>query len=66
MLDPELKGELDALKTNIEATYQAAEKTRKYLLWTLIITAAVIIIPLLILPFAVSSLFSSYTSGLNF
>ncbi len=66
MLEPELKAELDALHAKIDATFQSAEKTRKYLLWALIITIAVIVIPLLILPFAIGSLLSSYAAALSF
>jgi len=65
MLDPELKQELDALNAKIDATFQSSEKMRKYFLWTLIITAIAIVIPLLILPFFTSSLLSSYSSALG-
>ncbi len=66
MIDPELKQELDALNAKIDAAFQSAEKTRKYFLWALVITAVVIIVPLLILPFAASSLLSSYSTALSF
>ncbi len=35
----------------IENIYNSVEKTRKYFLWTGIITLLVIVVPLLILPF---------------
>ena len=66
MIDPELNAELQTIKAIAEAARVSAEKTRKYILWTGIITAAVIILPLLFLPFAINSLLSTYTSALNF
>ena len=41
---------LSELEGKVDALYTSTEKTRKYFLWTLIITAAVIVLPLLILP----------------
>lgn len=59
-----------ALEHKLELTYKAAEKTRKYILATLIISVAVVVIPLIGLvfaaPFALKSLTASYdTSGLQ-
>jgi len=65
MIDPELQQALDALSGKIDATYQAAEKTRKYIWWTMIITIAVIVIPMLLLPFAFSSLMSYYSTAVS-
>ena len=66
MIDPELKAQLDALSVKLDATFKSAEKTRKYIFWTIVASAALIVIPLLILPFAAGSLISSYSSALNF
>jgi hypothetical protein len=66
MIDPDLDVRLKVLEQKIDATYNAAEKTRKYLWWTLVITAAVILLPLLFLPYAVNSLLSTYSTALNF
>lgn len=66
MLDAELKAELDAIRQTAEAARVSAEKTRKYILWSAVLGAAVIILPLLFLPFAVNSLFSTYSSALSF
>ncbi len=65
MIDPELKAEFDEIKAKIDATFRSAEKTRKYIFWTAVVTAALVIIPLLVLPFVASSLFSTYSSALN-
>ena len=64
-IDPEMKAAFDALATKIDAAYQAAEKTRAYIWWTMVITLAVIVIPLLLLPFVLPSLVSTYSSALN-
>lgn len=51
--------QLTRIEQKVDALYTSAEKTRKYFLWTLIITAAVIIVPLLILPLVLPFFLSS-------
>lgn len=41
------RAELDSLRKRIEEIYISVEKTRKYFLWTLIITIAMIVLPLI-------------------
>jgi hypothetical protein len=50
---------LEQQDKKLDAIYASAEKTRKYLLWTLTITVAVIVVPLIKLPFAIP-MFLSY------
>jgi len=64
-MDEEIKRRLDSLELKLEATYQSAEKTRRYLLWTLIITIVVLVLPLFGLLFAIPSLLSSYSEFLT-
>ncbi len=52
---------LAAQEAKIAAIYVSAEKTRKYLMWTAIITVAMIVLPLIGLAFAIPS----YLSQLN-
>ena len=66
MMDPELKTGLDAINTKLDATLKAADATRRYIKWTVIGTVALIVGPLLLIPFAVGPLLSSYSSALNF
>ncbi|MDE2213148.1 MAG: hypothetical protein KGJ34_01255 [Patescibacteria group bacterium] len=66
MIDPELKAELERLEQKIDAAYRSAEKTRKYIFWTIVVSVVVIVVPLLFLPFAVNSLLSTYSSALSF
>lgn len=66
MIDPELKKELDALNAKIDAAFKAADATRKWIKWTVIVTTVLFILPLFALPFAVGSLMSSYSAALGF
>lgn len=49
----------------LEAIYQSAEKTRKYFLWTLIVTIVTIVLPLIALAFVIPWFLQSITAGLN-
>jgi len=49
---------MDSLK--LREIYKSVEKTRKYIKWTMIISFAVIIIPLLFLPFVITRFFGAY------
>jgi len=51
--------------TKLEAIYKSVEKTRKYFLWTLIITLVVFILPLIGLLFAVPAFINTYTTTLG-
>lgn len=50
-----------ALEVKVNAVYTSSEKIRTYFLWTGIITLAVIVIPLLILPLVLPAFLSSVT-----
>jgi hypothetical protein len=65
MLDPELAARLDDIAAKADAAARSAEAARKYLLWTGIITAALIILPLIGLIFVIPSFLSSYTAALG-
>jgi len=53
MESEELQQRLVVLEQKIDATFKSAEKTRKYLLWTMIASLAVIVLPLIGLVFAI-------------
>ena len=59
-MDQETLNKLEALEKKIDAIYSSVEKTRKYFLLTLIITVAMIVLPVLgliiIIPIFLSSL----------
>ena len=65
MIDPELSAKLDEISAKAEKAYQAAESTRTYLFWTGVVTAALIVLPLIGLAFAIPSFISSYTTALT-
>ena len=50
---------LAELSGKLDATYESAEKMRKVFLWTLIITAAVIVVPLILLPMVIPAFLAS-------
>lgn len=52
-MDPELQKRLEAHDTKLEAIYHSVEKTRKYFMWTLIISVAMIVLPLIGLAFVI-------------
>ena len=53
------------LETKIDKIYDSVEKTRKYFKWTMIITLALFILPLIGLVFAIPSFLSNYTGALQ-
>jgi hypothetical protein len=68
-MDEETKNKIAGLEQKIDAIQVSVEKTRKYLLWTGIITAAFIILPIIALMFVIPYFLSSYTAllgGLDF
>ncbi|HZX50393.1 MAG TPA: hypothetical protein VFE94_04625 [Candidatus Paceibacterota bacterium] len=56
---------LEEQEKKLEAIYRSVEKTRKYFLWTLIITAVVFLLPLLGLLFLIPKVLSLYATGLE-
>jgi TRAP-type mannitol/chloroaromatic compound transport system permease small subunit len=64
-METETKNLLEAQQIKIDAIYKSVEKTRKYLLWTMIATVAFFVLPLIGLMFVVPSFISSYTSSID-
>jgi hypothetical protein len=60
MIDPDLAARLDALEAKVDAAYHAAEKVRKYMFWTGVVTIALIVLPAIGLVFAVPSFLANY------
>ncbi len=54
--------ELRDQRALLEQIYISAEKTRKYYLWTMIVTAVFFILPLIVMVFAIPYFISSYGS----
>lgn len=63
-MDQELLNKFEQQEKKIDAIYVSVEKTRKYFLWTLIITVVTIVIPIVILiimiPWMMSTLGNVY------
>jgi len=52
-MEPDLSEKLDELEKKVDLIYKSVEKTRKSFLWTLIISIAFIILPLIALAFLI-------------
>ena len=63
MIDPDLAARLDALEKKVDAAYQAAEKVRKWMFWTGVVTVALIVLPLIGLVFALPSFLNYYSQA---
>ena len=64
-MDQEILKKIEAQAEKIDAIYRSVEKMRKYFLWTLIITLALIILPLIGLIVVIPQFFRTYTNGLG-
>lgn len=64
-MNPDMAQQLKEQREMIEKIYISVEKTRKYFLWTMIITIALFVLPLIGLMFAIPSLISTYTTALG-
>ena len=64
-MEEETKKRLDAQDELLEKIYISVEKTRKYFLWTLIISLVVFILPLIGLVFILPKFLSTYTQALG-
>jgi ABC-type uncharacterized transport system involved in gliding motility auxiliary subunit len=65
MIDPELLAKLEEINAKADKAYRVAEAVRKYLFWTGVITAALIIIPAIGLVFVIPQFLNSYTAVLG-
>jgi len=64
-MEQEMLKKLEVQDEKIEKIYISVEKTRKYFLWTLIITLAVFILPLFGLLFIIPPFLDSYGTALQ-
>lgn len=65
IMEEETKKRLDAQDELLEKIYISVEKTRKYFLWTLIISLVVFILPLIGLVFILPKFLNTYTRTLG-
>lgn len=64
-MEPDTRARLDAIEKKIDAVYVSAEKTRKYFLAVLIVSAVAFVLPLVGLLFAIPSALSTYSAMLE-
>jgi len=62
-MEQEILNRLQAQETLLKDVYTSVEKTRKYFLWTIIGSVALIVLPLIGLSFVLPSFMSTITSG---
>lgn len=65
MEQSQIEERLDRISAKLDATYVSAEKTRKYFLYTIIITVVTFVVPLLLLLAALPMFINSYGSLMN-
>ena len=64
-METDLQKKLEEQDQKLDAIYKSIEKMRKYFLWTMIITIALIVLPLVGLVFAIPSFMANYVAPLN-
>jgi hypothetical protein len=64
-MDQETQEKMANLEKKVDDIYISVEKTRKMILWTGIITVAIIVLPLIAMMFVIPSFISNYTDTLN-
>ncbi len=62
-MEQEILNRLQAQEELLQKVYVSVEKTRKYFMWTLIITLVLFLLPLLGLMFVLPSFISTMTEG---
>lgn len=58
-MEPDVAQKLVDIEQKVDAIYASTEKTRKYFMWTLIVTVAMILLPLVGLIFAIPAYLST-------
>jgi hypothetical protein len=64
-MDQETLARFTALEEKINKIYVSVEKTRKYFMWTLIVTILTVVVPAVLLAIAVPFFLSSYVGSIQ-
>lgn len=64
-MEEETKTRLDEQDELLKKIYISTEKTRKYFMWTLIISLAFFVLPLIGMIFVIPKFLSVYTTGMG-
>jgi len=62
-MDDEILKKIEAQEKKLDDIYRSVEKTRNYFLWTMIITVALFVLPLIGLVFAIPQFLNAYSSA---
>lgn len=62
-MDKEISQKFEEQGKKLDDIYCLVERMRKYFLWTLIVTIAVIVLPLIGLIFVIPQFLNTYTGG---
>ena len=62
MDEQNLQKRLESLEQKVDLVYRSSERMRTYFLWTLIITIAMVVLPLITLMFVIPSFLSTYSA----
>jgi hypothetical protein len=61
-MEPDIAAKLEEIAENQRQVYAAVEKTRKYMLWSFIMQLAVVLLPLIVLMFAIPFILSTFSN----
>lgn len=64
-MDPKIQEQLDEQEIKIAEILGLVRKTEKYMRWTFWVTLVVIVLPVILLLFAIPAFINTYTSTLN-
>jgi TRAP-type mannitol/chloroaromatic compound transport system permease small subunit len=64
-MDPEIKKMLEDQQVKIDSMYQAIEKIRKYMLWSLIGSIVFFVLPLIVAVISIPFVLNKYISALS-
>ena len=64
-IENRLQEQLDQQEIKINQIYESVKKTERYLKWTFWITVVVVLLPAILLAFAIPAFISTYTSVLG-
>jgi len=60
-MEQDISEQLKRTEAKVDAIYASVEKTRKYFFWTMVITIAVVVLPMVGLVFVIPQFMSSYS-----
>ena len=64
-MEPEISQKIKDLSDKVDKIFVSVEKTRRYFMWTMIITIAIVILPLIGLVFVVPSFMTNYVGSIQ-